>query len=257
VGLLALPAGISACGNTGVFERVGAAEMPITPVEAMIKEIRTSAEEVDAMAGQSFVFGVDLDGVVADFYGYLREITAEWLDVDLAELTPDVTYGLPEWGMDADEYKKLHRFAIRRGLFEKMPPIRGAPQTLRRLSRDGIVIRIITHRLYLKYSHQAAIQQTVQWLDHHSVPYWDLCFMRDKGDVGADLYIEDAPRNIADLRELGKPVIVFENSTNLDVPEGAGGRAKTWDEVEEIARGFYADWTARNGLPESVGADSE
>jgi hypothetical protein len=28
-----------------------------------------------------FVLGVDLDGVVGDFYGYMRNIAAEWLGV--------------------------------------------------------------------------------------------------------------------------------------------------------------------------------
>ena len=40
------------------------------------------------------------------------------------------------------------------------------------------------------------------WLDNHGIPYWDLCFMRDKGDVGADLYVEDSPENIKSLRSL-------------------------------------------------------
>jgi hypothetical protein len=36
---------------------------------------------------------------------------------------------------------------------------------LRKLSNRGIRIRIITHRLFLKYSHRASITQTVVWLD--------------------------------------------------------------------------------------------
>ena len=38
------------------------------------------------MSERSFVFGVDLDGVVADFYGGLRPIAAEWLGVALESL---------------------------------------------------------------------------------------------------------------------------------------------------------------------------
>ena len=30
----------------------------------------------------------------------------------------------------------------------------------------------------------AAVEQTVAWLDHHGIPYWDLCFMKDKAAVG-------------------------------------------------------------------------
>jgi hypothetical protein len=48
---------------------------------------------------------VDLDGVVADFYGALRPIAAEWRGVKIEELTPDVSYGLKEWGIEsAEEY---------------------------------------------------------------------------------------------------------------------------------------------------------
>jgi deoxypyrimidine-specific 5' nucleotidase type C protein (NT5C) len=39
------------------------------------------------------VFGVDLDGVVVDFYGKLREIASEWLGVPIEELTEEVTWG--------------------------------------------------------------------------------------------------------------------------------------------------------------------
>jgi 5'(3')-deoxyribonucleotidase len=96
------------------------------------------------------------------------------------------------------------------------------------LSDAGVRIRVITHRLFIKYFHQMAVRQTVEWLDSHDIPYWDLCFMRDKGAVGADLYVEDAPGNVETLRREGHRVIVFTNSTNrlLDGP-----RADTWDEV--------------------------
>ncbi len=78
------------------------------------------------MTDRSFVFGVDLDGVVADFYGGLRPIAAEWLGVAVETLTPRVSWGLVEWGVEeaAGGYDKLHRFAVtQRELFLKMPPM--------------------------------------------------------------------------------------------------------------------------------------
>ena len=65
------------------------------------------------MTERSFVFGVDLDGVTADFYGGLRPIAAEWLGVELATLPERVSWGLVEWGVDAAPggYERLHRFA--------------------------------------------------------------------------------------------------------------------------------------------------
>jgi uncharacterized HAD superfamily protein len=197
-----------------------------------------------------FILGVDLDGVVADFYGYMRTVTAEWRGIDISELTTDVSYGLPEWGVLPCEYEQLHRFAVtQRQLFSAMEPIQGAPQALRRLSTEGIRIRIITHRLFIAHFHQAAVQQTVEWLESHAVHYWDLCFMKEKGDVGADIYIEDSEPNIAKLREAGKRVITFTNSTNYLAPSGPGGRADTWNEAERMIREQYYDWLTTHGLP--------
>jgi 5'(3')-deoxyribonucleotidase len=107
----------------------------------------------------------------------------------------------------------------------------GAPQVLRRLSDMGVRIRIITHRLLIKNFHRVAVQQTVDWLDGHDIPYWDLCFLADKSAVGADLYIEDAPRNVEQLRGEGHPTIVFTSPTNRHLP---GPRADTWAEVLEM-----------------------
>jgi 5'(3')-deoxyribonucleotidase len=177
----------------------------------------------------AFVLGVDLDGVVGDFYGFMRGVTSEWRGVDLAELTPDVTYGLSEWGISASGYEALHHFAVtQRRLFREMPLIPGAGPALRRLSDSGIYIRIITHRLFIKHFHREAVEQTVDWLDYHGIPYRDLCFTGKKVAVGAHLYIEDTPSNVEALRAVA-PTIVFTNSTNRGV---AAPRADNWEEAE-------------------------
>ncbi|MCC5874293.1 MAG: 5'-nucleotidase [Gammaproteobacteria bacterium] len=180
---------------------------------------------------EKFVFGVDLDGVVADFIAGLRPIAAEWLGMEVASLPLEVSYGFPEWRLDRyGGYEALHRFAVKeRDLFKRLPPIAGAPAALRRLSGRDVRIRIITHRLYIKWFHQEAVQQTVDWLEYHGIPYWDLCFMRDKAAVGADLYVEDSPANIRALRDTGHEVLVLRNSTNRDLP---GPGADSWAEVE-------------------------
>lgn len=180
------------------------------------------------------VLGVDLDGVCADFYGRMREIAAEWRECRLDELTPDVSYGLPEWGIREGEYPSLHRFAVtERDLFKTLPMIPGARRVLRTLSDEGFRIRIITHRLFVEFFHEIAVSQTVHWLDHHGIPYWDLCFMKAKDQVGADIYIEDTPHNIEDLRAQGLFAICFANSTNRDIEDP---RARDWDEVYAIVR---------------------
>jgi 5'(3')-deoxyribonucleotidase len=189
----------------------------------------------------SFIFGVDLDGVVGDFYGAMRIIAAGWLSKPVESLTTEVNFGLEEWGLaEYGGYDRLHRFAVtQRNLFRDMEPIKDAPAVLRKLSGKGIRIRIITHRLFLKYSHRATITQTVDWLDSWDIPYWDLCFMADKGAVGAHVYIDDSPANIIRLRDLGCKTIVFSNSTNRKIP---GLRANNWQEAERLVLEAREEW---------------
>jgi 5'(3')-deoxyribonucleotidase len=196
-------------------------------------------------ADRRFVLGVDLDGVCADFYGGLKPVAAEWLGVDVASLPDRVSWTLPEWGVDQAPggYDALHRFAVtQRELFRRLPPMPGAPQALRRLSAQDVRIRIITHRLFIKYFHQVAVRQTIEWLDFHDIPYWDLCFMREKAAVGADLYVEDSPENVARLRAQGLKTLVFSNSTNEHL---AGPRAHSWNEVVDLVMAEKADWEKR------------
>jgi 5'(3')-deoxyribonucleotidase len=187
------------------------------------------------------ILGVDLDGVVGDFYGAMRIIAAEWLDKPIDQLTNEVTYGLDEWGIaEYGGYDRLHRFAVtQRNLFRDMTPIKDAPAILRKLSSRGIRIRIITHRLFLKYSHKTSIIQTVEWLDHWDIPYWDICFMDQKVAVGAHVYIDDAPSNIEQLRDQGNKAIVFTNSTNRGLP---GPRADNWQEAEHLVMDAREEW---------------
>jgi len=193
------------------------------------------------MNNSSFILGVDLDGVVGDFYREVRKIAAEWLNKPLESLTTEVSFGLQEWGIDEfGGYDRLHRFAVtQRNIFRDMQPIENAPATLRKLSNQGVRIRIITHRLFLKYSHRTTITQTVDWLDNFDIPYWDICFMNDKGAVGANIYIDDAPENITNLRKLGCKTIVFGNSTNRGME---GPRADNWFEVERMVKEAREEW---------------
>ena len=182
---------------------------------------------------KKIVLGVDLDGVCADFYPRMREIAAEWFEKPLEDLTTDVSYGLPEWGItETEQYQSLHRFAVtERNLFGTVAMVPGARRVLRRLSDEKYHIRIITHRLFIYYFHALAVQQTVEWLDNYGIPYHDLCFMKEKEQVGADISIEDAPGNIDSLRARELYTICFANSTNKGV---AAPRAHTWDDVYDL-----------------------
>jgi hypothetical protein len=69
-------------------------------------------------------------------------------------------------------------------------------------------------------------------------PYSDLCFMKEKERVGADIYIEDSPTNLKRLRVRKCRAICFANCTNRDIDEP---RARTWDEVYDHIKRMEAD----------------
>jgi len=194
-----------------------------------------------------FILGVDLDGVCADFTAGLRRIAAEWLGVEEITLHPEPTINFPEWNLDsAGGFDALYRYAVtRRDLLRTLPPVKGASLALRRLwASKRIRIRIITHRLYFEFFHRIAVTQTIEWLDQHDFPYWDLCFMKDKAAVGADLYIEDSPSNVEALRAANKKVIAFINSTNRHL---APPRAAEWTEVEKLVVQEFEAWERARG----------
>jgi 5'(3')-deoxyribonucleotidase len=121
-----------------------------------------------------------------------------------------------------------------------MPVIPGAADALWRLSDAGCWIRLITHRLYTNWGHAVAVSDTVAWLDEHSIPYRDLCFLGDKPQIDADAYIDDAPHNVEALRAGGASVLVFSQPYNTEL---AGPRASGWSDVED----WVLDQMARGG----------
>lgn len=189
----------------------------------------------------SFVLGVDLDGVCADYTSAFRDFVAKQFGADPSSLPEPTTWELTEagWGIrDADHYFTLHRHAVHEHLFATMAAIPGASDTLWRLSDAGVHIRVITHRLLINGDHALVVSDTVRWLQQTRpsdgrprIPYRDLLFLADKADVGADLYIDDAPHNIRALRAAHRDVICFDQPYNRDVP---GLRAADWGQVERI-----------------------
>jgi 5'(3')-deoxyribonucleotidase len=191
-----------------------------------------------------FVLGVDLDGVCADFYRGIKPLVAEWQNVSQKKLTRIVTFELAEWGIPTSPggYNDFHKFALtQRNLFKTLKPMPGCPQSLRRLSKEGVRIRIITNRLFIRYFHVLAITQTIEWLDFHGIPYWDLCFMGEKDKVGADVYVEDSATNIQKLRKLGREVIIFANSTNRHLKDKSP-RVSSWQAVEHLVMEKFNKW---------------
>lgn len=184
----------------------------------------------------AIVLGVDLDGVCADYEGAFRRSVSRQFGRDEADLPHQtVMDAYSQWGLTFAEFEEAHRRAVLEDrMFRHMEPMPGVSEALWELSNLGVWIRIITHRLIFNWAHEVSAADTAAWLDQHRIPYRDLCFIGDKPNVGADIYIDDSPRNIIDLRMAGKMAIVFDQPYNGDLP---GPRVSAWSEVVQVVRG--------------------
>lgn len=188
-----------------------------------------------------YVLGVDLDGVCADYTKAFQSYVARTLGLDEDSMGVQHSWKFEEcgWGIrDRQHFLQLHRDAVvQEHMFAKMPEIPGASDALWHLSDMGVYIRIITHRLVFNWEHEVTVSDTVHWLQQKRtdgrprIPYRDMCFCAKKGDVGADLYIDDAPHNIAALRKNRSEAICFDAPYNQDVP---GLRVSNWDQIVAI-----------------------
>jgi 5'(3')-deoxyribonucleotidase len=189
-------------------------------------------EPLPAATSGQLVLGVDLDGCVGDYETAFRRCVAAQLGVAEDELGPQHSYdpAANGWGIrDHAHFLDLHcRAVAEQRLFADMPVVPGAAEALWTLSDAGVRIRIVTHRLCVNGIHHTAVADTVAWLDAHDLPYRDLCFVEDKAQVGADVFVDDAPHNVASLRAAGVDVITFDQRYNRELP---GPRARTWADV--------------------------
>lgn len=194
------------------------------------------------MTSDTFVLGVDLDGVCGNYTAAFRNVVAAETGCDPEVLRDQTSWEFAEcWSAairDRDHYLELHKRAVlEHRIFATMPEIPGASDSLWRLSDAGVHIRVITHRLCVNWGHDIAVTDTVAWLQaprpdgRPRIPYRDLCFTGAKTEVDCDMLVDDSPSNVLKARSARTSAVVFDSPYNQFVP---GARAHTWDEVEAL-----------------------
>lgn len=183
--------------------------------------------------GVDFVFGSDVDGVLADYnFGLAKVVSRETgVPVEEMEAVTDWDFAKLNWGVrDRAHFEELHEMAVRERMFANLPVIDGARDALKAISDAGIHIRIITHRLFIKGLHGISAGDTVEWLDKNDIRYSSLTMVERKADVFADLMTDDAEHNVKAIRSSGRAAAIFTQPHNLNVP---GLRFDGWEDAKE------------------------
>lgn len=191
---------------------------------------------------EKVILGIDLDGVCANYYDALRRFVASSYGVpeeEIENVYPEPsTYDMIEWPDFEYNFVKYHSEAVSNGIYSSMKAIPGASYTLWKLNEEGYHIRIITSRFVKHGQNAQVVSDTAFWLDQNDIPYRDIMFVKDKADVYADIYVDDSPENIHNLREAGRNVIVFDAAYNRT---SEGPRANNWDDVYDLVKNLSND----------------
>lgn len=160
--------------------------------------------------------GWDLDGVLYDFVGCLRD-WMEYRDPTGAEegkYKPAAStweFFETDWGMTLDEFKAAMSGAAFDGhLYHSRGPIDGMLEVVQWSLNSGHENHVITHRAEL-----GAKENTERWLHHYGVPHDSLTFCADKSIVNVDVLIEDRGEHLDNwFAKTDKPGILVEQAWN-------------------------------------------
>lgn len=174
------------------------------------------------------------------------EATTKLLCVDLDDVVVDIS----EWRALLEAIDGATPAAIqaneeafkdewnRSGGFLRCPPVRGAPEALRKVKAHGYTIAVVTARPQWQYRRLQG--DTMDWLTRHDVPYDLLLFNKDKCEAvyhhiqpaWPRAFVEDHTRNATALAAIGVPVLLFDTPRNRDMPEQANiTRVNDWQAV--------------------------
>ena len=141
--------------------------------------------------------GIDMDGVMCDFNAGWMRLHADEFG---SELRPEMVVGWNglhelagfadmrafwDWAKGSDE---------RASIFRHLEPFPGALETMTQLAAAGHEIVVLTAKP------DWSIPDTLSWLGDHGVPPHEVHIRYDKHAIDCDVYLDDAPSVLADLR---------------------------------------------------------
>lgn len=190
-------------------------------------------------APRPFTIGLDLDGTTADYHRGLWRWLCTVRGTPGRPFVPLSDYtNFAEWGLDPALFAQAHQTAVADGLFVELDVLDGAAEALRELADDDITIRVVTARAQWSDGQSRAYADTARWLCGANpqgaiIPHDEVMFTSRKHVADCDVWIDDAPDQIAALHQTVGPerVIVFDQPYNRRF---AGQRATSWAQIPDM-----------------------
>jgi 5'-nucleotidase len=165
---------------------------------------------------------IDMDGVIAD----IELHTLNWYQKKCnVVIHPEDIIGLPQ--LEAlPEKDAVWKFLHTPGFFRTLPPVKGAIDAVRRLTRKYDIF-IVSSAMEFPHS----LNEKYEWLQEHFpfISWRKLIFCGEKNRITADVLIDDYPKNLRSFK--GIPLL-FSAMHNMH--ETNYTRLHNWENAVQV-----------------------
>jgi len=179
--------------------------------------------------------GVDMDGVLADFNtGWMRRYNRDFgttLEASMVQQW-DGLYTLTHF----DSMASFWAWAQGEGssTFRDAPPLPGAIEAIKRIgARHRVVV--------VSSKFDWAIPDSLAWLADHGVPAREVHFLWDKSLADCDIYLDDAPHQLAELTAALPDAVVCRMVHPWNRPMEGVEDVHSWEEFEAVVERVAAE----------------
>ncbi|UCG45531.1 MAG: hypothetical protein JSV58_01755 [Candidatus Bathyarchaeota archaeon] len=170
--------------------------------------------------------GFDIDGVISDFVAYFKTVAQKHYNLTLDEADiycHDLDFVL---GISREERNKL----VRETLLGNLQLMKGAKETLTKLSLEGHKIVILTARF------DDLVTVTEEWLQEKGIPYTQLIQSKQGekylADVNLDMVVEDDLEDAIAWSKRVKNVLLYDHPWNQSLNiKGLFKRIYSWNNI--------------------------
>lgn len=185
---------------------------------------------------QEYVLGLDLDQTGLNYAKGIQSLIMDknvhLSEEDFPEMS-DYCFVESKWPTlkTISDYADTHVNGVEMGFFRTLEAYENFPDTINMLRDNGVIVRVITHRLFTGSSYAKSVSHTAESLESLGVGYDEICFAKRKSDMRCDSLVDDSPKNIREWREINNdnnPCFIFDQPYNR---EFEGPRANNWKDL--------------------------